>query len=194
MRAGEAALELVGQPADVVIHLDVEDADQLLALGIDLHPGGADLLAENRQCVVGERINVGDVRIADHDVDEAGGGAHVLRLADGHRHHGGMLIAAKLDGALLRIGLARHQQHRRRQRECQRDGQIAQPVAALRGPVRAPPGEAAGIFGFIIHAHSPPLIDPAPALSGRPEPGPSSSSPHDCLRRARCIPVSPPHA
>ncbi len=106
MRPAEAALEFVGQPGDVVLHFDVEDADQLLAFGIDRHAGGADLLAEDRQRMIGERINVCDLRIADHDVDEAGGGAHVLRLADGDRHHGSMGVTADLDGAVLRMSVA----------------------------------------------------------------------------------------
>ena len=67
----EAARELAGEPRGVVGHLDVEHADQLLALGIDRDARGADLLAEDRQRVVGQRIDVGDLRIADRDVDEA---------------------------------------------------------------------------------------------------------------------------
>ena len=77
-RTGEAPFQLVGEPGDVVRHLDVENADQLLAFGIDRHAGRTDLLAENRQRVIGERIDVGHVRITDHHIDEAVIGAHVL--------------------------------------------------------------------------------------------------------------------
>jgi hypothetical protein len=105
VRTGEAALEFVGQPGDVVLHFDVEDADQLLAFGIDRHASGADLLAEDRQRMIGERINVGDLRIADHDVDEAGGGTHILRLADGDRYHGSMGVTADLNDAVLRTSV-----------------------------------------------------------------------------------------
>ncbi len=148
---GKRRRELVAQPGDVVGHLDVEDADQLLALGIDRHARGADLLAEDRQRVVGQRIDVGDIRIADRDVDEAVVGAHVLRLADGDRHHGGALVAADLDGALLRLRLADHAKQRRHQRnrECDRD--IAQPRAARSAPVRTPPRETDGVFVVVIH-------------------------------------------
>ena len=151
MRAGELALELIGQPADVVVHLDVEDADQLLALGIDLHAGGADLLAENRQRVIGQRIDVGNVRIADHDVDEAGAGTHVLRLADGDRHHGGVIGAADLDDAILRISVTGHEQKRRGHRNRHGDREIAQPVAGASDLVRAPPSEAGGEFVVMFH-------------------------------------------
>ena len=50
-----------------------------LSCAVDRDARGADLLAEDRQRVIGQRIDVGDVRIADRDVDEALVGAHVLR-------------------------------------------------------------------------------------------------------------------
>ena len=78
----EAALELVLQQRGVVGDLDVEHADQLLAFAIERHARGAELLAEDRQRLVGHRMDVGDVGIADHDVAEAGVEPHVLRLAD----------------------------------------------------------------------------------------------------------------
>ena len=61
-RVREAATDLGRQQRGVVGHLDVEDADQLLALGIDRDARGADLLAEDRERVVGQRIDVGDLR------------------------------------------------------------------------------------------------------------------------------------
>ena len=39
-----------------------------LSVAIDRHARGADLLAEDRQRMVGQRIDVGHVRVADHDV------------------------------------------------------------------------------------------------------------------------------
>ena len=57
--------------------------------------------------MVGQRIDVGDLGIADRDVDEAGVGAHVLVLPIGDRHHGGALGAADLDHALLRLARRR---------------------------------------------------------------------------------------
>ena len=83
---GEALADLVLQQRSVVDHLDVEHADQLLAFGIDRHARGAVLLAEDRQRAIGQRIDVRHLRIADRDLDEAGVGAHVLGLADEHRH------------------------------------------------------------------------------------------------------------
>ena len=194
-RAGKLALEFVSQSADVVVHLHVENANQLLALGIDLYAGGADLLAENRQRVIGQRIDVGDIRIADHDIDEAGAGAHVLRLADGDRHHGRMIGAADLDDAILCIGITGHEQKRRGHRGAQGDRKVAQPIAGASDPVRAPPSEAGCEFVAIASRHTPPpLVDPMPGITGRLHPDPSSTNPHDCLRPARCIPASPPHA
>ena len=93
----EAAADLGLQQRGVVDHLDVEHADQLLAFGIDRHAGGAVLLAEDRQRVVGQRIDVGDLGIADRDLDEARVGAHVLGLADIDGHRRGALGAADLD-------------------------------------------------------------------------------------------------
>ena len=84
----------------VVHHLDVEHADQLLALGIDRDARGAVLLAEDRERAVGQRIDVGDLRIADRDVDEAGVGAHVLGLADIDLDRRRALVRADLDHAL----------------------------------------------------------------------------------------------
>src|SRR5581483_10211175 len=166
-RAGEAARELVGQPRDVVGHLDVEDANQPLALGVDRDAGGADLLAEDRDGVVGERIDVGHLRIADGDVDEAAVGAHVERLADGDQHHGG--VRAAVDAHQVLIGGARvadHAQQRRRQRRRERDRRIAQPGAARLIPVRTPPREADGAV-IIVGNHDalpPPLVLPQRAL------------------------------
>ena len=82
-RVREAAAELGLQQRGVVDHLDVEHADQLLAFAIDRHARGAVLLAEDRERAVGQRIDVGDLGIADRELDEARVGAHVLGLADG---------------------------------------------------------------------------------------------------------------
>ena len=99
---GKRRLSSLLQPRDVVGHFDVEDADQLLAFGIDRDARGADLLAEDRQRVIGERIDVGDFRVADHDVDEAAVGADVLRLADGDGDLRRPVGAGDLDFAHLR--------------------------------------------------------------------------------------------
>ena len=84
---GEAAADLGLQQRGVVHHLDVEHADQLLAFGIGGHPRRAVLLAEDRERAVGQRVDVGDLGIADGELDEARLGADVFGLSDidGHR-------------------------------------------------------------------------------------------------------------
>ena len=74
--------DLDRQPRNVVGHLDVENTDRLLVRPVDGDPRGADLLAEDRQRVIGQRADVGDVRIADRDVGEVLIGADVFGLAD----------------------------------------------------------------------------------------------------------------
>ena len=87
--------------------------------------------------MIGERIDVGYVGIGDIYVGEAGVGAHVLRLADWDRHHGGAVVAADLDGALHRTGIGGHAQHRRQQHDGQGNRDIAEPAAGT--PARTPP-------------------------------------------------------
>src|SRR6202034_3645428 len=79
--AGEVA-DLRRQPRNVVGHFDVENADRLVIGVIDGDARGADLLAENGQRVIGERADIGDIRIADRDIGEVLVGADILGLAD----------------------------------------------------------------------------------------------------------------
>ncbi len=53
--------------------------------------------------MIRERIDVGHFRIADHDVDEIGVGAHVLRFADEDHDRGGAAGAADLHQLFLRL-------------------------------------------------------------------------------------------
>ena len=157
-RTGEAPFQLIGEPGDVVRHLDVKNADQLLAFGIDRHTGRTDLLAKNRQRVIGERIDVGHVRITDHHINKAVIGAHVLGLADRHSQHDGPIAAADLDRSRLRVGVADHAQNRRCQGNGKRDRKIAQPAATLRGPVLRPPAKADVNFIDVYSRHTPPPL------------------------------------
>ena len=116
--AGEVR-ELHGQPRHVVGHLDVENADDLLVLAVDRDPRGADLLAEDRQRMVGQRIDVGDVRIADHDVDQALIGVDVLGFADRHVHRHGARIGER--DLLLGARGDRHKRRGKRERQRQPD-------------------------------------------------------------------------
>ena len=101
--------------------------------------------------MIGKRIDVRHLWIADDKVDEAGIGAHILRLADWHSHHNGAVAAADLDRSRLRIRIAGHAQNRCYQRNNKRDRKITQPVATLRGPVLEPPAKADVNFMIIIH-------------------------------------------
>ncbi len=56
--------------------------------------------------MVGKRIDIRYLRIADHDVDEIGVGAHVLRFTDKDNHHRGAAGAADLHDLFLRLGTA----------------------------------------------------------------------------------------
>ena len=96
-----------GDPGDLgrqarhfVGHLDVEDADMAPVLGVDRHAGRADLLAEDRDRAIGQRRDVGNVRIADGDVGERRVDAQVLGLADRNQHGRGPLGAADLQHPL----------------------------------------------------------------------------------------------
>jgi hypothetical protein len=75
-RAREAPAQFVGQPGNVIRHFHVENADQLLPLGIDGHARRADFFAEDRERVIGERIDIGNFRIADND--KAAVGPHIF--------------------------------------------------------------------------------------------------------------------
>ncbi len=152
---GKPARQLTGERGDVVGNLDVEDADQLLALAVHRHPRGADLLAEDRDGLVGQRIDVGDLRIAHQDVDEARVGAHVLRLADRHLHRDGALAGADLQQP-LRLGLAGEacQAGRGRERHGGDEGEHHRaPVDALampHGPVHVPGARRPGAIMFLL--------------------------------------------
>ena len=153
----EAAGQLGAQRRCVVRHLDVEHADQLLVLAVDRHPGGSELLAEDRQRMVGQRIDVGDVGIAHHDVDERHVGANVIRLADRNDDRGGALGGADHDHALRRRAADEARQGgRERERRHQRDEQRA-PVEAeagasgpFRDPVHMPGARHRGVLVFLV--------------------------------------------
>ena len=82
--AGEVT-DLRRQPRNVVGHFDVENADRLVIGVVDGDARGADLLAEDGQRVIGQRADVGDVRIAHRDIGEGLIGPDVFGLADRHR-------------------------------------------------------------------------------------------------------------
>ena len=65
-RVADRARQLVG----VERHLDVDAADQLLVLVEQRDAGGAEIVAEHIEGFVGERIDVGDLGIADDDLVE----------------------------------------------------------------------------------------------------------------------------
>ncbi len=61
------------QPGNVIGHLDVEDADRLLVLVVDRDARSADLLAEDRDRMVGQRTGIGNIRIADRRCQQRSG-------------------------------------------------------------------------------------------------------------------------
>src|SRR6185437_9459195 len=79
---------------DIVAHLDIEDADELLIRAIDGDASGPDLLPENGERMVGEWIDIGDRRIAHGYLSEAGVRVHVLRFSDRYCHHIGAVATA----------------------------------------------------------------------------------------------------
>ena len=101
--------------------------------------------------MIGQRIDVGDFRIADRDVDKTAAGAHVFRLAERNGHHGGARGAVDLERARLRVGVADHAEQHCRHRNGQAYRQIAQPVTAFRGPVQLPPGETGDVVIVVFH-------------------------------------------
>ena len=101
--------------------------------------------------MIGQRIDVGNLRIADDHVDETGISTYVLRLADRHRHHDGATVAADLDRSRLRVRVADDAQDRCRHGNGESDRKIAQPVAMLRSPVRRPPAKTDANFIVFVH-------------------------------------------
>ena len=75
----DRACQLVG----IERHLDVDAADKLLVLVEQRDAGGAEIVAEHVEGAVGQRIDVGDLRIADDDLVERRIGLDRLRLALG---------------------------------------------------------------------------------------------------------------
>ena len=72
------------QFADIERDFDIDHADQLLLAVIEEDVGAAVLLGEHVERVVGQRRDVDDVRIADHDVAEIDIGLDGDRLRRGH--------------------------------------------------------------------------------------------------------------
>src|SRR5262249_2313165 len=103
-RMREALRELAAEPRGIVGHLDIEYADQLLALAVDRDTRSADLLAEHRERMVGEGNRVGDIGIADDHLGEALAGADALGLADRDLHGRGLAACRELDLARMRGG------------------------------------------------------------------------------------------
>ena len=96
----KARRDLRGELRGVVGDLDVEHADEPLALAVKRDPGGADLLAEDRDRAVGQRVHVGNLGIAHDHIDEGRVGAHVFGLADRDVDRGGAPWRRELDKAL----------------------------------------------------------------------------------------------
>ena len=84
--------------------------------------------------MIGERVDVGDVRIADRDIDQVLVGMHVLRLAERHLHRRRVGRAGERD-PLLRPQFAGRENERRgdqcRQRRCHRLRRVGAPVVLL---------------------------------------------------------------
>ena len=80
--AGSPHGEIGGEPGRVVGDLDLDDADELLRGVVDRDVGGADLLAEDIEGLVGERHHVGGLGIADDEIDEAAARAQGLGFAE----------------------------------------------------------------------------------------------------------------
>jgi hypothetical protein len=110
--AGQALLDVGGEPRRVVADLDLDHADERFRGIVDRDVGGAELLAEDVHGAVGERHHVGDLGVADDEVDEAERGLQRLRLAL-RDAHGADLVLADLDDA----GLGRGRRERRRDEE-----------------------------------------------------------------------------
>ena len=72
------------QAVGVERHFDVDGADQLLVLVEQRDAGGAEIIAEHVEGVVGQRIDVGDFRVADDDLVERHVGLDRPRLALGN--------------------------------------------------------------------------------------------------------------
>ncbi len=161
--AGEAR-DLRRQPRNVVGHFDVENADRLLVLAVDRDARGADLLAENRQRMIGERIDVGDIRIADRDIDQVLVGMHVLRLADRHHHRRGVGGAGERD-PLLRLRSAGRENQRRGDQLPSTPARTGRAATARRSSCSCPRG--AGLrrrclrsLYWLFTSASPPLLCP----------------------------------
>ncbi len=86
--------------------------NRLLVRPVSGDARGADLLAEDRQCMIGQRADIGDVRIADGDVGDVLIGANVLGLADRHGDGRGMHAVRERD-ALVGARRRRERQHGR---------------------------------------------------------------------------------
>src|SRR5262249_46315318 len=84
---------------------------------------------------------------------------------DRHRRHRSPVSAGHLDQARLRVRLGDHQEKRCRQRDRERDGHVAQPIAARRTATVTPPAEAGGTIIPVTH-------DYPPVLTPRPDDGP----------------------
>ena len=81
--AGNGVADRACQLVGIERHLDVDAADQLLVLVEQRDAGGAEVVAEHVEGAVGERIDVGDLGIADDDLVERHIGLDRLRLALG---------------------------------------------------------------------------------------------------------------
>jgi hypothetical protein len=108
--------------------------------------------------MIGERIDVGDIRVADHDVDEALVGANILRLADRHRHGRGARRVGKRN-PLLRLRHCRHERKGRHQCRRKREADCAMPLRAI------PRLRSCYVFGRFVLARHVGL----PAVAVRPQ-------------------------
>ena len=88
--AGSPHGEIGGEPGRVVGDLDLDHADELLRGVVDRDVGGADLLAEDIDGLIGERHHVGCLGIADDEIDEAAwsAGSGICRARRGRRRPG----------------------------------------------------------------------------------------------------------
>ena len=102
--------------------------------------------------MIGQRVDVGDFRIAHRDIDEAAVGADVLRLADVTVNIAVRVVPpiwTSCDPSAWATPPCR--QSRCRSAKARASAQIALPVTALFTPVRAPPVETGGVVFLVVH-------------------------------------------
>jgi hypothetical protein len=161
--AGDA-VELNRKTRDVVGHLDVEEADRVFAFVVDRHARGTDLLAQNRERMIGQRRDVGDVRIADSYIRERRVNAHVLGFAHGDIDDGCPLAGIEHDQPILRDCWRSHRNRNSRRCERQRRNPgegtpgILQPIFAVPplmcAPIRCSRPNTTSLV--MLHSPSPP--------------------------------------